>query len=315
MKKILFVPMANDKQNILKESTTAVCVTTIAIVIMQGLAYITSIQTKNNNFMRNISIFILMVQWIVFLHASGIFGNKRTEKYFDITGSVTYLMTLGIAYFRIPKPSTRQKILTIFASLWSLRLGWFLYSRIVKNNGEDRRFLELKENIFKFFQIWTIQGVWVYTTILAVLYVNQTDDHKDLNFGNFIGIFLWIFGFLFETVSDFQKRQFKENTANNDLWISTGLWSLSRHPNYFGEIVLWLGISLISIQNYKSPRKILISLISPVFVAFLLIFVSGIPMLERHADQKFGHIEDYKKYKASTPVLIPILGRKGDAKF
>lgn len=305
----------NNNKGKLKESLLALFTSVVSVLITQLIAYMTSLETKNQWFMHCIALFIMIIQWIVFIHASGVFGNEPTEKYFDLTGSITYLLALALTILRLAKPSERQKVLTILGCIWSARLGWFLFSRIARNNGHDIRFIKLKSNIFTFLQVWTIQGVWVFLTLLSILYVNQAQDLYSLTFGNYFGILLWLLGFGIESIADLQKRWFRENPVNKNMWISTGLWSISRHPNYFGEILLWLGISFISIQNFKWPKTILISLISPLFVAFLLIFVSGIQMLEKHADERFGNQEDYKKYKASTPVLIPFIGRKGNSRF
>lgn len=116
-------------------------------------------------------------------------------------------------------------------------------------------------------------------------------------------------------MADYQKSVFKRNSANSDRWIQSGLWSISRHPNYFGEILLWIGIALSAFGGLGHRARSSIVFLSPIFVTLLLIFVSGIPLLEQKATKKYGDNDEYVKYKRTTPVLVPLIGRKGDAMF
>ena len=119
----------------------------------------------------------------------------------------------------------------------------------------------------------------------------------------FVGMAIWATGFAIEVVSDRQKRAFRNNPANAGRFITTGLWSWSRHPNYFGEIILWLGIALIALQSLSEWQYV--TLISPLFVFLLITRVSGIPPLESRAEERWGDDPDYQAYKARTPVLFP----------
>ncbi|KAM0671466.1 hypothetical protein OCOL_001584 [Ordospora colligata] len=257
----------------------------------------------------------MLVQWIGFLHASGLFGNPPTEKFYDIFGSLTFVLILCLSISLRKVPSTRQKLAVMAALIWAVRLGWFLFTRIMKNNGIDSRFTEIKREMLTFLIAWTIQGAWVFTTILSILMMNMSTDTSRLNILDFTGICLWIIGFAFECIADFQKQAFRKNPSNKNKWISSGLWAYSRHPNYFGEILLWFGMSLMAYSAMKTRTQRLSNFIPPFFVATLIIFVSGIPKLEERADSQFGKIEEYRRYKTSTSTLIPILGRKGDAPF
>jgi steroid 5-alpha reductase family enzyme len=297
----------------LKEYLIGILVPIICIGVNQLFAYLVTFSKTPIYSMYIIAFVTIFVQWVVFIHASGLFGNQRTEKYFDLTGSFTYLLTVLLTVLLVPQPSIRQIVVSSFACVWALRLGIFLFSRILIS-GEDRRFTAMKVHWLRFFQAWNVQGVWVFITLLSILIANQTVDKAPLNIPNYIGIGVWVFGFLFESIADQQKRSFRSDPLNANKWISKGLWSISRHPNYFGEIVLWIGIALITITD--GPWwEILARFVSPIFVALLLIFISGIPLLEKHADEKFGAIEEYKRYKARTPVLVPIIGCRGNAMF
>ena len=255
-----------------------------------------------------ISVFIMILQWFGFIFSSGILGNTPTEKYYDITGSVTYVLTL-LFYFITAEARTKRKVFaTVFGLLWSIRLGWFLFSRISKNSGIDDRFTEIKSNLTYFLVAWTTQGLWIFLTLFSILTLKDYRESSSLNLLNFLGIFIFIFGFSIEIISDHQKSIFRNDLSNKNKFISTGFWKYSRHPNYFGEIILWIGVSFVCF--YSENNKILSFLrlaISPSFVAFLLIFISGIPILEKKADLRFSKDKEYLKYKEETAVLIPFL--------
>ena len=238
------------------------------------------------------------IQLIVFV-PSYIF---TTEKFFDLTGMITYL-TIMIYLFCIrgfEMLNYTGLILIILISIWALRLGLFLFFRIHKD-GNDRRFNELKIDFFKFLRVWMLQGLWVFLTASCAITILCSNVIIDNTSFMIIGILLWILGFLIEVIADIQKRKFKKN--NKEGFITTGLWSYSRHPNYLGEILLWFGITIICLPNLQGPQYI--SLISPVFVYLLLNHISGINLLEEYADKKWGELDSYKNYKQKTPVLFP----------
>ncbi len=120
-----------------------------------------------------------------------------------------------------------------------------------------------------------------------------------------VGFLLWAAGFAVEVVADSQKSSFRADPAHRGHFIPTGLWARSRHPNYFGEIVLWVGVAVIALPVLEGWQWV--GLISPVFVALLILRVSGVPLLEAKADAKWGGQPDYEAYKRATPVLVPRL--------
>ena len=239
-----------------------------------------------------------LIQWIVFIPAY----IKKTEKFFDLTGSLTYIIVIVIAVVLSPEIDIRSIVLTVLVSIWAIRLGLFLFHRIMKE-GEDKRFKEIKKSGSRFFLTWTIQGLWVSFTLAAALAAITVEQKTAFGLIGLVGILVWIIGFGFEVIADYQKSKFRSVPDNKGKFITTGLWSISRHPNYFGEIILWIGVAIIALPTLEGWRWI--TLISPVFVTLLLTKVSGIPLLEKRADDKWGGQEDYEEYKKRTPVLIP----------
>lgn len=185
---------------------------------------------------------------------------------------------------------------------WAGRLETFLYGRIRKA-GKDDRFDDIKPSYIQFLNVWTIQGLWVTFTMAAALVAITSTNHKALDMLAIVGFLIWLLGFSIEVVADAQKSRFNANPENKGKFIQTGLWSRSRHPNYFGEIILWVGVAVIALPVLQGWQWM--ALISPVFVTLLLTRVSGIPLLEKKADQKWGGQDDYETYKKNTPVLIP----------
>lgn len=289
------------------------------LVLTQTIAYLATPQKtlEDRKYVLNIlALYTIAVQWVVFIHAGGFFGNERTEKYYDLTGSLTFISTLTLSLFLLNgKIGMRQIIVSSFVAVWSARLGWFLFTRIHSSGGIDSRFTLIKQSRPRFMMAWTMQGTWVFITLLPVLMLNQSTEAVDLGTFDYVGIPIWVVGFLFEVIADYQKSAFRKLTENKERFIASGLWSISRHPNYFGEILLWIGIALSAFGGLNARPRAAFVFLSPVFVALLLIFVSGIPLLEQKADKKFGENNDYQRYKEETPVLVPFIGRKGDAMF
>jgi steroid 5-alpha reductase family enzyme len=286
-----------------------VAVIAVCILLTQSIAF--SVSDENNFTLNYIALFTIGLQWIFFIHAGGFFGNERTEKFYDLMGSITFISTTIINSIFSKDYSKRIELLNLLVIFWTIRLGAFLFTRIKNNKGIDSRFTDIKKNNYRFLMTWTLQGVWVFLSILPLLIITQKERNVNFKVLDYIGSILFICGFTFETIADYQKLKFRSESKNKDKFIKSGLWKYSRHPNYFGEILLWFSFALIGYSGSHSLGVF----ISPVFVALLLIFVSGIPLLEKAADVKFGNNDDYKTYKTSTPVLIPFFGRAGDAMF
>jgi steroid 5-alpha reductase family enzyme len=241
-----------------------------------------------------------LIQWLVFIPAFAL----QTEKFFDLTGSLTYITVITLAFLFSPGTDARSGLLYARVFIWAVRLGTFLFRRIQKA-GKDDRFDEIKPDFLRFLNVWTIQGLWVTFTMAAALVAITSATRKGLDLYAAIGFLVWLTGFAIEVTADAQKGAFSANPENKGRFISTGLWARSRHPNYFGEILLWVGVAIIALPVLQGWQWV--ALISPLFVTLLLTRVSGVPLLEAKADKKWGGQEDYEKYKKNTPVLIPRL--------
>jgi steroid 5-alpha reductase family enzyme len=241
---------------------------------------------------------VFLIQWLAFIPAYLL----QTEKFFDLTGSITYISVTVMAVFLAPVVDGRALLLAALVVIWAARLGTFLFRRIHRA-GKDGRFDEIKPSFMRFLNTWTLQGLWVAFTLAAALVAITANNRKELDLFALIGFLIWAFGFTIEVVADSQKNRFGANPENRGKFIKTGLWSRSRHPNYFGEIVLWIGVTVITLPVLQGWQWV--ALISPVFVTLLLTRVSGVPMLEKRADEKWGGQKDYEDYKKRTPVLIP----------
>ncbi len=226
----------------------------------------------------------------------------KTEKLYDLIGSSTYLIVISYAYFSIEDKTITDTLLFIFVSTWSVRLGTYLFTRINRDK-EDVRFEKAKKNFFWFLQYWMGQALWVSITSCAAVIAILKNEKNSLNIFLILGSIVWIGGFTIEVLADLQKNKFKQIQDTNSKFISTGLWSKSRHPNYFGEISLWVGVYIISLPSFTGIEYL--TLISPIFVCILLTRMSGINMLEKIADQRYGNLPEYQEYKKNTPVLIP----------
>ena len=249
----------------------------------------------------------LGIQWLAWIPAS----LAKSERYYDLTGGLTYLTVVGFTLWagsQSESPSARELIVSLLVVIWALRLSSFLYLRIHRA-GKDGRFDRLKTSPIRFLVPWTIQGLWVFLTMIVVIVINsQANSAPELGIWDAIGLLMWLLGFSIEVIADNQKSAFNANSDNQGKWIDSGLWSYSRHPNYLGEIMLWTGIACFGIPCFSGLERV--AWISPIFIYLLLTKISGVPILDRRGLEKWGDKPEYHKYREGTPTLLPRLTRK-----
>ncbi len=224
----------------------------------------------------------------------------QTDKLTDVSYALTFIVVALAGYAESTKTTVHTMTL-ILVLLWALRLGTFLFIRINKMK-KDRRFDGMRNKFFSFLKFWVLQGVTVYVVMLSAIGVwNQKTT--TLTALSVLGGAVFLAGLILETVADAQKYKFNTN-KKTDTWIHSGVWSVSRHPNYLGEMMVWLGVYLYVFSSLHGNAR-LVGLLSPIYIIVLLLFVSGIPLLEKSANKKWGSDPAYKKYIKQTPALIP----------
>lgn len=222
----------------------------------------------------------------------------QSDKLTDLSYALTFTVLAIFGY----NQSTRESIDTVLLTLvliWAIRLGGFLFIRILKE-GKDSRFDEMRKSWFSFIRFWFFQGLTVFIVLLpGLLFWRQ---HKESNHLLIAGVVIWTFGLLIEATADYQKYRFKRKGYKN--WIDEGVWRASRHPNYLGEILVWVGFYITAFSGLSGLDWLFASA-SPVYITFILLRFSGVPLLEKSADKKWGSDKSYQEYKKKVPVLIP----------
>ena len=291
---------------------TTIVVTSVFLIIF----LIVSAVGKNSVILNGYSavlycaVICVGMQWVAWIPAS----IGKTERFYDLTGGLTYITIVGFSLWagsRSEPISSRELIVSLLVIIWSLRLSSFLYLRIHRT-GKDGRFDKLKTSSIRFLVPWTIQGLWVFLTMIVVIVINtQADSAPALGIWDGIGLSIWILGFSIEVIADNQKTVFNSEPNNQGKWIDCGLWSYSRHPNYLGEVLLWTGIAFFGVSCFTGLEKI--AWISPLFIYLLLTRISGTPILDRRALEKWGDDSEYQIYRKNTPLLFPRFFKKNES--
>ena len=288
--------------------------TSIVVMTAFVIVFLVVRAVENNSIMLNgysavmyCAVMCIGMQWLAWIPAS----IGKTERFYDLAGGLTYLAVVGFSLWagaQSEPPSLRELIISVLVVIWSLRLSFFLYFRIHRT-GKDGRFDQLKTSPIRFLVPWTLQGLWAFLTMIVVIVINsQADSAPPLGIWDAVGLFVWVLGFGIETIADQQKTAFNTEPTNQGKWIESGLWSYSRHPNYLGEILLWTGIAFFGISCFTGLERV--AWISPIFIYILLTKVSGTPILDKRALEKWGDNPLYQKYRENTPALIPRLFNK-----
>lgn len=250
-----------------------------------------------NNFVLAFLI-IFLIQIIFFAFAA----YFKTDKVTDLSYGLSFVATVAILFFVNKTYFIWQIILFLMIAVWGIRLSGFLFIRVLKLK-KDYRFDGIRENTIRFARFWSLQAVSIWLILLPAIVALSTIKNPQLDLIAYLGIFVWFFGFIIETIADYQKYQYKNLENKPQEWISEGLWKYSRHPNYFGEMLVWWGIFIFVIPILNS--WLWFTILGPFYITFILLFVTGIPPLEKKYAEKYADNKDYLLYKNRTSILIP----------
>ncbi len=226
----------------------------------------------------------------------------KTDRLTDVSYALSFVILSVFAYAK-SSHNAAHTVLLLAVLLWAARLGGFLLMRIW-NMKRDKRFDGMRENFFAFLRFWLLQGISVFIILLASL-LYWRHPHAVVSTLSVVGVLIFGVGLCLETVADAQKFTFNQDPKNKGKWIDSGVWSKSRHPNYLGEMLVWIGLYIYGLTVFEG-KEWLIGLASPLFIMTLLLFVSGIPLLEKSADERWGKDKAYQAYKKRVPKLLPV---------
>jgi len=277
-------------------------------IVSNGIGLLVLASTSWAMDLKLLAALSLVINWLVFI-IHGLPNNS--EKFFDATGSVTYLslavFSLVVYLPTLSKAAVRQIVNPAMMVIWCVRLGSYLLTRIIRD-GKDSRFDEFKKHSVRFLGVWTIQSVWCFLVASPVLIVATSEScATGPGMLDFAGWCAWVFGFAFEVIADQQKSAFHADASNKGKFITSGLWAFCRHPNYFGEITMWVGICLSSSSCLQGAKWM--AWLSPITTFVLLMKVSGVPLLESQGEKRWGSDPAYQWYMKHTPCIVPTLSR------
>jgi len=231
----------------------------------------------------------------------------RTDKVTDLSYSLSFIVLAVLLLLRGGHSTLLHVLTAALICAWGVRLGGWLFARILKT-GVDHRFDDMRDRPLRFARFWALQASTVWVVMLPAIRLFSLPGRDGVPAVTIAGAALWLLGFALETTADAQKSAFKRNPATRDGFISSGLWRYSRHPNYFGESLLWWGLFVAAIPVFSGWD--FLTVIGPLFLTLLLLFVSGVPLLEKSADKKHGGKADYQEYKRRTSLFLPLPPRR-----
>jgi steroid 5-alpha reductase family enzyme len=248
----------------------------------------------------------ILLSFAIALAVNGAFfafaAARRTDVVTDLSYSLTFaLLAVVLLFAGAAEPV--QLVASLLVVVWAARLGIYLFRRIMRTKV-DHRFDGMRDQPLRFARFWLLQAITVAVVMLPVSYLLDQDDPPGLGAWSIAGGSVWLVGLLIEAVADAQKAAFRAKEENRGRFVASGLWRYSRHPNYFGELLVWWGLFLYVVPVLHGAAFALV--VGPVFITLLLLFVSGIPLLEKSADEKYGSDGAYRDYKRRTSILVPL---------
>lgn len=249
------------------------------------------------------SAIVILSYFLIFF----IVGQKiKNNSIVDIGWGIGYIVLIAFHMLTVPTVSLSAFVISILVVIWGLRLSYHIARRNL-GKGEDIRYEQMrakwgrKQALNAFFKVYMLQALFMYIIATPIMISFASGDSIFRN-TIYIGLAIWFIGFLFESVADMQLKKFKENPKNKGKLLKTGLWKYSRHPNYFGETMMWWGIFFISLSSFNG----IMAIWSPILITYLLVFVSGIPMLE----EKYKNNEEFIEYAERTSMFFPLPPQK-----
>ena len=248
----------------------------------------------------------IALSFVIALALNGAFFAVAAARRTDVVTDLSYSLTFALLAVVLPFTGARepsQLIASLLVLLWAIRLGGYLFRRILRMKV-DHRFDGMRDRPLRFARFWLLQAVAVAVIMLPVSSLLDRSGAPGFGAWAVAGAAVWLAGLLIEAVADAQKSAFRSKDENRGRFIASGLWRYSRHPNYFGEILRWWGLFLYAVPFLEGTALAVV--VGPVFITVLLLFVSGIPLLERSADDKYGDDPAYRDYKRRTSILVPL---------
>lgn len=243
-------------------------------------------------------ILIFLIQAAFFFFAA----VQKTDRYTDLAYGLTFV-AVAIYFLFQSHWSSLQVVGALMMMVWGVRLASYLFQRILITKV-DKRFDEMRSNVFKFAQFWLLQAVSIWVISLPVVLLLSQPARSSWMWLSWLGGLIWLIGLSIETLADQQKFAFKSLPQNKDRWTDVGLWQYARHPNYFGEMLCWWGVFVLVLPELSGWQ--FASVASPLYITSLLLFVSGVPLLEKRYQQKFGQNKQYQQYLKKTRLLVPL---------
>jgi steroid 5-alpha reductase family enzyme len=231
----------------------------------------------------------------------------RTDKVTDLSYSLSFVALAAFLLATAGRFDWLKAGVALLVCAWGLRLGGYLFSRILLLKV-DHRFDGMRDKPLAIARFWILQAFTVWVVMLPAIRLLSLPSPLPLGPVAAAGALLWAIGFAVEIVSDAQKFRFKGDPEKGKGFMRTGIWSWSRHPNYFGESLLWWGIFVAAAPAFRGWD--FLTILGPVALTLLLLFVSGVPLLEKSAEKKYGKDPAYREYKRRTSLFIPLPPRR-----
>lgn len=251
-------------------------------------------------------LFAVVVWWYMTLWF-GVSLQKKRNDVADIAWGLGFVLLGWMSWLMAPRPSVRGFVVAVLVTVWGVRLAWHIYARY-RQHAEDYRYAAWRKEwgswftLRSYLQVFMLQGLLLYLIAVPVLSVNKIRP-TSLNLFDVVGLLIWLLGFVFEVVGDAQLKQFMSDAKNKGKLLTSGLWQYTRHPNYFGEVTMWWGLAVVAMAAGANWWVF----IGPLTITFLILRVSGVPLLEN----KMKNNPHFTAYVKHTNKFLPWFKKVG----